>query len=110
MAVHKHLKSTQFFIPTSFCFYNFPQKSNLWVVFALVLRLSLAMTLAMDLVQMVLEVRKHLKPTQFSIPNSFSFYNYAQKSIPWVVLALVLLLAVFGAWTSPRWPWLSGKS
>ena len=37
MAVHKHLKSTQFFIPTSFCFYNFAQKSILWVVLALVL-------------------------------------------------------------------------
>ena len=37
MAVHKHLKSTQFFIPTSFCFYNFVQKSILWVVLALVL-------------------------------------------------------------------------
>ena len=28
MAVHKHLKSTQFFIPTSFCFYNFAKKIN----------------------------------------------------------------------------------
>ena len=37
MAVHKHLKSTQFFIPTSFCFFNFAQKSILWVVLALVL-------------------------------------------------------------------------
>ena len=37
MAVHKNLKSTQFFIPTSFCFYNFVQKSILWVVLALVL-------------------------------------------------------------------------
>ena len=54
------------------------------------------MELAMVLAQMVLEVRKHLKPTQFFIPNSVSFYNYAQKSILWVVLALVLLLAVFG--------------
>ena len=40
MAVHKNLKSTQFFIPTSFCFYNFAQKSNLRVVFALVLLLA----------------------------------------------------------------------
>ena len=46
---------------------------------------------------MVLEVGKNLKPTQFFIPNSFCLYNFAQKSISWVVLALVLLLAVFGA-------------
>ena len=62
------------------------------------------MDLALDLAQMVLEVSKHLKPTQFSIPNSISFYNYAQKSILWVVLALVLLLAVFG--TGPGRPGL----
>ena len=50
---------------------------------------------------MVLEVWKYLKPTQFFIPNSLCFYNFAQKSIPWVVLALVLLLAVFGAGPCP---------
>ena len=60
------------------------------------------MELALDLAQMVLEVRKHLKPTQFFIPNSISFYNYAQKSILWVALALVLLLAVFGTGSGPR--------
>ena len=46
-------------------------------------------------------VHKHLKTTQFFIPNSFGLYNFAQKSIPWVVLALVLLLAVFGAGPCP---------
>ena len=45
-------------------------------------------------------VQKQLKPTQFFIPNSFCLYNFAQKSIPWVVLALVLLLAVFGTGTA----------
>ena len=57
--------------------------------------------LALDLTQMVLEVWKHLKTTQYSIPNSFCLYNFAQKSISWVVLALVLLLAVFGAGPGP---------
>ena len=33
--------------------------------------LSLALDLALSLTQMVLEVRKNLKPTQFFIPNSF---------------------------------------
>ena len=45
-----------------------------------------------------------LKPTQFFIPNSLCFYKFAQKSIPWVVLALVLLLAVFGAGLDPDGP------
>ena len=40
MAVHKHLKSTQFFIPSNFCFYNFAQKSILSAVLALVLLLA----------------------------------------------------------------------
>ena len=72
MAVHKHLKSTQFFIPTSFCFFNFAPKSILWVVLALVLAVFGAVYhLALDLTQMVLEVRKNFKPTQFFIPNSF---------------------------------------
>ena len=48
---------------------------------------------------MGLKVWKHLKPTQFFIPNNFCLYNFAQKSISWVVLALVLLLAVFGTGT-----------
>ena len=47
-------------------------------------------------------VHKHLKSTQFFIPNSFCLYNFAQKSIIGVVLALVLLLAVFGAGPCPR--------
>ena len=50
---------------------------------------------------MVLEVRKNFKPIQFLIPNSLCFYNFAQKSIPWVVFALVLLLAVFGTVNAP---------
>ena len=50
---------------------------------------------------MVLEVQKNLKLTQFFIPNSFCNYNFAQKSIPWVVLALVLLLAVLSAGPGP---------
>ena len=37
MAAPKHVQSTHFFIPTSFCFFNFAQESILWVVLALVL-------------------------------------------------------------------------
>ena len=46
-------------------------------------------------------VHKHLKSTQFFIPSSFCLKNFAQKSIPWFVLAIVLLLAIFGAGPSP---------
>ena len=50
------------------------------------------------------------KAAHLNIPNNFCFNNFNQKSIPGVVLVHGLLLAVFGAWTSPRWSWLSGKS
>ena len=46
-------------------------------------------------------VHEHPKLAQFFIPSSFCFYNFAQKSIVSVVLALVLLLAVFGAGPCP---------
>ena len=44
----------------------------------------------MDLTQMVLAVWKKLKSTHLNIPNNFCFNNFAQKSIPGVVLAEVL--------------------
>ena len=50
---------------------------------------------------MVLKVQKYLNPTKLFIPNSFCFYNFAQKSMPWVVLVLVLLLAIFGLGPGP---------
>ena len=50
---------------------------------------------------MVLNVWNHLKPTQFFILNNFYLYNFAQKSVLLVVLALVLLLTVFGAGPGP---------
>ena len=67
-------------------------------------------SLTLDLPQMVLAVRKKLKSTHLNIANNFYFNNFANKSIPGVVLAHSLILAVFGIWTSPRWSWLSGKS
>ena len=39
---------------------------------------------------MVLAVRKKLKSTHLNVPNNFCFNNFAQKSIPGVVLAEVL--------------------
>ena len=53
----------------------------------------------LDLIQIVLAVRKKLKVTHLNIPNNFCFNNFAQKSIPGVVLAHGLLLAIFGVWT-----------
>ena len=63
---------------------------------------------------MVMAVRKYLNPTQLIIPNKFCFKNFAQKSIPGGVLALglfpgdvlalVLLLGVFGSGLGPDGP------
>ena len=53
---------------------------------------------------MALEVQKNPKPTQFYMINIFGFYNYPQKSSPGVVLALGLLLAVYGPGPVPDGP------
>ena len=78
----------------AFVFTSLPENQSL--VLSLLLSyswLSVALDLALDLTQMVLEFRKNLKPTQFFIPNSFCFNNFAEKSTVWVVLALFLLSA-----------------
>ena len=53
---------------------------------------------------MVLDVRKNLKPTQFYMLNIFGFNNFPKKSSSGVVLALGLLLAVFGPGPGPDGP------
>ena len=60
--------------------------------------------MALDLAQMVLEVRKNLKPTKFYMLNTFGFNNFPQKSSPGVILALGLLLAVYGPGLGPDGP------
>ena len=60
--------------------------------------------MALDLAQMVLEVPKNLKPTQFYMLNNLCYNNFAQKSIPGGVLALHLLLAVYGFGLGPDGP------
>ena len=60
--------------------------------------------MALGLAQMVLDVRKNLKPTQFYMLNILCYYNFAQKSSPWDVLALSLLLAVYGPGLGPDGP------
>ena len=59
--------------------------------------------MALDLAQMVLEVRKN-STTQFYMLNIFGFNNFPQKSSPGVVLALGLLLAVYGPGPGPDGP------
>ena len=46
--------------------------------------------MALDLAQMVLEVCKNLKPTQFYMLNNLCFNNFPKKSIPGDVRAQVL--------------------
>ena len=60
--------------------------------------------MALYLAQMVLEIRKNPKPTQFYMLNTFGFNNFPQKSSPGVVLALGLLLAVYGPGLGPDGP------
>ena len=45
-------------------------------------------SLGLDLTQMVLDVRKNLKPTQFYMLNNLCFNNFAQKSSPGASLLL----------------------
>ena len=60
--------------------------------------------MALYLAQMVLEVQKTPKPTKFYMLNIFGFINFPQKSSPGVVLALGLLLAVYGPGPDPDGP------
>ena len=60
--------------------------------------------MALDLTQMVLENRKNLKATQFYMLNIFGFNNLPQNSSLGVVLALGLLLAVYGPGPGPDGP------
>ena len=53
--------------------------------------------MALGLAQMVLDVRKNLKPTQFFLLNNLCYINFAQNSSPGGVLALGQLLAVYGS-------------
>ena len=59
--------------------------------------------MALDLAQMVLESLKNLRPTQFCMLNIFK-YNFPKKSSPGVVLALGLLLHVYGPGLGPDGP------
>ena len=60
--------------------------------------------MALDLAQMVLDVGKNLKSTQFYLLNNLCYNNFAQKSSPGGVLALGLLLAVYGPGLGPDGP------
>ena len=60
--------------------------------------------MALDLAQMVLENRKNLRLTQLDMLNIFGFYNFPKKLIPGGVLALGLLLAVYGSGLGPDGP------
>ena len=62
------------------------------------------LSMALDLDQMVLDVQKNLKPTQLYMLNILCYNNFAQKSSPGGVLALRLLLAVYGPGLGPDGP------
>ena len=58
----------------------------------------------MHLARMVLEVQKNLKPTLIYMLKNLCFNNFAQKSSPGGILALGLLLAVYGPGLGPDGP------
>ena len=62
------------------------------------------LSVALDLAQMVLDVWKTLKPSQVFMLNNLCYNNFAQKSSPGGVLALRLLLAVYGPGLGPDGP------
>ena len=62
------------------------------------------LSLALGLAQIILDVRKNLKPTQFYMLNIFCLNNFPKKSSPGGVLALGLLLAVYGPGLGPDGP------
>ena len=62
------------------------------------------LSMALDLAQMVLDVQKNLKPTQLYMLNILCYNNFGQKSSPGGVLALGLLLAVYGPGLGPDGP------
>ena len=63
-----------------FGFYNFSKKSSPEAsVLSAYFWLSLTLDLALDLAQMVLDVRKNPKPTQFYLLNNLYYNNFAQK-------------------------------
>ena len=62
------------------------------------------MSMALDLAQMVMEVWKCLKPTQFFMLNTSCLNNFPKKSSHGGVLALGLLLAVYVPGLGPDGP------
>ena len=60
--------------------------------------------MALDLAQMVMEVRMCLKPSQFYMLNTSCLNNFTKKASPGGVLGLGLLLAVYGPGLGPDGP------
>ena len=58
----------------------------------------------MHLARMVLEIQKNLKPIQVYMLSNVCYINFAQNSSPGGVLALGLLLAVYGPGLGPDGP------
>ena len=59
--------------------------------------------MALDLAQMVLEVRKNLKSTQFYMLNNLRFSNFPKKSIPGDARAQVLQKPVGASHADQGW-------
>ena len=65
------------------------------------------LSLALDLTQMVLCVRKHLRATHFTLLNNFCFNNTTQKSSPGGCPCSQPTTGCLWPWAWPRWSWMS---
>ena len=57
----------------------------------------------LDLTQMVMDIQKHLKITDFIMPHNFCYNKIAKKPFPGIPLGQCLTLVCQRGWTSPRW-------
>ena len=61
----------------------------------------------LDLTQMVLDIRKQLKITDFILPHNFFSNNIAKKPFPGTPLVQCTTPGCQRGWTSPRLSWTS---
>ena len=106
--IQKQLKVTIFKIPNIFFFQHHYQIVIPWdnlgsMPYSWV-------TEALDLTQMVMDIRKQLKSTYFIIPNNFCFNNITKKSFPGTPRGQCPTPRCQRLWTAPRWSWTSGNN
>ena len=62
---------------------------------------------ALDLTQIVMDIRKQLNLTYLIIPNNFCLKNISKKAFPGTARVQCFTPGCLRLWTSPRWSWTS---